>query len=510
MKYNRKLLLLAFSIILVSCENTSSSSFSNSSNSVSDTQSQNDSIEDTSTYSENKDKTKLDFYALNDFHGAIIPATEDQPGLNKIAGYLESVKSGKEDTTILLDIGDSWQGSADSNLTRGKIIIETYNELDFSAMTLGNHEFDWKKEAIIDNKAIANFPFLGANIFTKSDDKQASEITDGGSTIINKNGINIGLIGTIGSNLESSILATAVEEFYFSSVTDVIKSEAASLREKGADIIVLMTHDGLNDIGSPSSYSYKEYYPLISDENGNNTVDIIFSGHRHTVQNKVVNGVPILQTNGNGSQIMHVSLNVSNDIVELDSYSLITSNQIKASKDSEIFNNIYSKFQEEINIVKNEKLGTLDIAMPYKSKQLMKLVNTSMLDYSMTTSQPIDVVVYNDGGIRSGLPSGVITYGDIYSVLPFDNQLVVLENVTYNDLEFYNSSFYGVLFKDNKSLTDYNTNDTFNVLSIDYVTENKYGNFKNLKKKTLNGVFSRDVLRQFILKNNEIKYADYS
>ncbi len=138
-----------------------------------------------------------------------------------------------------------WQGSADSNLTHGALVTEAMNEMNFAAMTLGNHEFDWTDEYIRANDELANFPFLGANIF----DKRTSELADfvDAYTMIERQGVRIGIIGIIGSSLEGSILATAVANYNFVSATSVVPLAANQLRNQGADIVILLNHEGSVD-----------------------------------------------------------------------------------------------------------------------------------------------------------------------------------------------------------------------------------------------------------------------
>jgi 2',3'-cyclic-nucleotide 2'-phosphodiesterase (5'-nucleotidase family) len=106
---------------------------------------------------------ELSFYATNDFHGSIVE-TNSEPGIFKLGSYLKSEFAAKRNKTVYVDAGDIWQGSADSNINRGKFLVEAMNVLKLDAQTIGNHEFDWYDTVIETNKELANYPFLGANI----------------------------------------------------------------------------------------------------------------------------------------------------------------------------------------------------------------------------------------------------------------------------------------------------------------------------------------------------------
>ena len=99
----------------------------------------------------------LDLFSINDLHGKVLDASS-HPGVDEMTTYLKSAYQ-TEDHVLILSSGDMWQGSAESNLTRGGIVTEWLNELGVVSMTLGNHEYDWGEAMIEQNAALAEFPF---------------------------------------------------------------------------------------------------------------------------------------------------------------------------------------------------------------------------------------------------------------------------------------------------------------------------------------------------------------
>ena len=98
--------------------------------------------------------------------------TDAQPGVDEMTTYLRKVQN--EQNALLLSSGDMWQGSCESGLTKGNIITDWMNELGFSAMTLGNHEFDWGAEPIKANAAIAEFPLLAINVYDRTTNERVN------------------------------------------------------------------------------------------------------------------------------------------------------------------------------------------------------------------------------------------------------------------------------------------------------------------------------------------------
>ena len=77
----------------------------------------------------------ITIYALNDFHGAY-EETSSAAGMSRIGNYLINKKTQNPDNTFVISSGDMWQGTADSNLNKGKLITECMNAIGFDSMTI--------------------------------------------------------------------------------------------------------------------------------------------------------------------------------------------------------------------------------------------------------------------------------------------------------------------------------------------------------------------------------------
>ena len=108
-------------------------------------------------------ETTFDLYSINDLHGKF-DDTYANGGVDEMTTYLRAAQENNPNT-ILISAGDMWQGSAESNFTKGKMITEWMNDLGFVSMTMGNHEYDWGESYIENNAELADFPFL-RSIFT--------------------------------------------------------------------------------------------------------------------------------------------------------------------------------------------------------------------------------------------------------------------------------------------------------------------------------------------------------
>ncbi len=372
----------------------------------------------------------IDLFALNDVHGKFTDS-DVQPGVDEMTTWLKEQKS-TLDNTILLSSGDMWQGSSESNLTKGKILTEWMNDLDFVSMTFGNHEYDWGREYIEINEELAEFPFLALNIYERSTNTLASYCTP--SIIVEKEGVKIGIIGAIG-NCYSSISSNQVSDVYFKvgkDLTELVKKESEKLRAEGCEIIVYSIHDGYDKTvsgqGTITDDQLKSYYD-VSLSNG--YVDVVFEGHTHKAYVlKDSYGIWHLQDGGdNRTGISHVTIeyNKANDTVVTTNAEIVSHDKYKTSyRGDAIVDTLMSKYASEIGdvnavIAQNPKRLTGD--------QLRQLVADLYCDAGIERwGDKYDIAL--GGGyisVRSPrvLDAGDVTYADLQMLFPFDNQLVL-------------------------------------------------------------------------------------
>ena len=86
----------------------------------------------------------VDFYNINDLHGKLDDG-DGHIGVDELTTYLKNARK-TDDHSFFISSGDMWQGQAESNMTKGIIMTDWMNELDFTAMAIGNHEYDWGGE----------------------------------------------------------------------------------------------------------------------------------------------------------------------------------------------------------------------------------------------------------------------------------------------------------------------------------------------------------------------------
>ena len=447
----------------------------------------------------------VDFYSVNDLHGKLADG-ESHPGVDELSTYFNNAKI-RDEYMFILSAGDMWQGSAESNMTGGLIITDWMNEMGFVAMTLGNHEYDWGEDAIIANEAIAEFPFLAINIYDRETDKLVDYCQ--ASTVVEAGDLQIGIIGAMG-DCYSSIAPDKVSDVYFkvgNDLTQLVKDESDRLRKEGVDCIVYVIHDGYgnsDESGIVSSGKLKSYYD-VSLSNG--YVDLVFEGHTH--QEYIFQdacGVYHMQHRGdNYGGISHVELAINkvSNLVSVNSARLVETTSYEELNDHPIVDELLEKYKEQIAPA-NQVLGTNG---SYKRGDTMRQL-VADLYYEAGMKKWGDKYKIALGGgfisVRSpyNLEAGDVTYAQLQSLFPFDNELVLcsikgrdlISRFFENDHSNYFISYgsYGESIRDN-----IDPNGTYYIVTDTYSSQYAPNRLTEVERYD-GGVYARDLLADYV------------
>lgn len=425
----------------------------------------------------------IDFYNLNDFHGATEYDSENyEPGIKKLSTYLKNKKSSNTEGFVITSSGDMWQGSADSNITKGRLVDDWMGLLGYSAMTLGNHEFDWTIDTIKANMATASFPMLACNIIDDATSQPVEWVSP--YTTITRNGVHIGIVGAIGEGITSDIVATNVTGLTFADPQNYVIQWSNFLKTNGADIVLYLLHDSISNISTTEG----------------NAVDAIFGGHTHSVQintgsssaygyTSTSYSTPAVQALCNGRDAGHISIsyNFAEETISSRSTEVLdTRAQTLASltDDSETAT-LYQKYlDEEISAIKDVVLlanssGISRGIIPYVYNQYAYKYFKQHKD----TSNSYNIFAVETNNARSKINSGDITYGSVYKALPFDNTLclVSIKGSNISKLTSYSSAHFYVVNSQinldyNDGLEDYVTSSTatYYMLMVNYIAFSSY------------------------------------
>ena len=355
--------------------------------------------------------------STNDFHGALEPRRDSRGvargGAATLAAEIARARSECRPpvcVSLLLDGGDQFQGTPASNLGFGRPVVALFNRLGRVAAALGNHEFDWGLDTLKARMRDAAYPILGANV-TDAAGRDVPWIPD--DTLVTVGGVRIGIVGIATMSTPVTTRPSNVSELRFTDPVPVVNRHARALRQRGAQAVVVVAHDGaFCDSPLPAACRGE----IVDLARGlTERVDAIVSGHTHSPIATVVNGVPIVQARSHGTAlgVLDFSLTGAAPVVALRD---VLPGRIEPDR---AIDSLVRAVTDPIQPLINRPIAT--VAEPMSGQVL----GNFMADVYRAIGGG-DVAVMNRGGVRAALDTGTVTYGELYEVAPFGNMLVRL------------------------------------------------------------------------------------
>ncbi|MBL5967057.1 bifunctional 2',3'-cyclic-nucleotide 2'-phosphodiesterase/3'-nucleotidase [Lelliottia amnigena] len=255
-------------------------------------------------------------------------------GLVRTASLINAAR-GEVKNSVLVDNGDLIQGSplgdyvAAKGLKKGDIhpVYKALNTLDYAVGNLGNHEFNYGLDYLHNALAGAKFPYVNANIIDVKTKKplftpyliKETEVVDQDGK---KQTLKIGYIGFVPPQIMTWDKANLTGKVTVNDITETARKYVPEMREKGADIVVVVAHSGLSADPYQAMAENSVYY--LSEVPG---VDAILFGHAHAVfpgkdfasikgadiEKGTLNGVPSVMPGMWGDHLGVVDLVLNND-----------------------------------------------------------------------------------------------------------------------------------------------------------------------------------------------------
>lgn len=344
----------------------------------------------------------------NDEHGWMEPNLETD-GAAGLAGLWKSQEAyDGSDSYLILSGGDMWTGPAISTWFDGESMVEVMNAMDYDAAALGNHEFDFKIDGLIQRAEQMDFPILCANIHNRIDGQIPSFVEP--YMMLNINDVKIGILGL--ANIVTALInfPAVGENFEFTSYTSAIEKYVPVLKNEGADIIIIIGHICDDEM---------ENLAPIAKTHG---VSIIGGGHCHSPLLKIVDDVLLIKGGGHmiGYTKVEFSYNTSTDNFQIIKYELVENKY--SDPDPEI-QSIVEYWQAETSTALAEKIAYCSESINRYLPSMGNLVTDSWLH----TFNEADISITNGGGIRQDIPAGDVSKETIVGLLPFNNTILELE-----------------------------------------------------------------------------------
>ncbi len=334
--------------------------------------------------------TMVDYVSLAKEYGKL-------GGLDRTASIVKGIREERgNDKVLLLDGGDTWQGSYTSLKTQGMDMVKTMSLLKPEAM-VGHWEFTLGKNRLEELINEMNYPFLGGNVFDTEWEEQVFEST----SFIEKGGINIAVIGQHFPYTPIANPRHLVDGWSFGIRAELLQKNVLNARERGAEVVVLLSHNG---------FDVDQKIAAIVEG-----IDVILTGHTHDAVPEAIRikNTLILSSGSHGKYLGRIDLEVKNGKVIDSSSSLIPIFSEIIDPDiqmSEMIKKVRSPYEEECNRV----IGKADTLL-YRRGNFNGTWDDVICDAII---QERDCEIALSPGFRWGttlLPSQDITIDDLYS-----------------------------------------------------------------------------------------------
>ncbi|MGC8491241.1 MAG: bifunctional metallophosphatase/5'-nucleotidase [Syntrophobacteraceae bacterium] len=360
---------------------------------------------------------------INDTHGHIVPFAplshkifdhgSKVGGAAYLATMIQRERAANPEGTILLSAGDMFQGTPVSNIFHGKPVEEIMNYLHFDAMTLGNHEFDWGQDVLHSIISRASFPVLSANVLTTGGTPIKGVLP---YIILKREGVRIAVIGLTTPQTRYTTKAENLTGLTFAFPREVMPSLIRTVRSKGASIVIALTHLGLYDDER-----------LATEVKG---IDLIVGGHSHTaIMNPVVqSGTVIVQAGCYGLYLGVMKIGFDTQTKKIVSFTrkneLLPVSPESAPPDP-VVARIVDTYQSKISAEFSKTIGTASTDLKRSSTGESGMGD--LIADAMRSASGARIAFQNRGGIRAGISAGPITLNEVFTALPFDDNIVSMD-----------------------------------------------------------------------------------
>lgn len=363
----------------------------------------------------------------NDHHAHLEPvAVGDRlyGGISRRKTLIDTLNSQQKTPTLLLDAGDIFQGTLYFNKYLGQADLPFYNQMNYAAVTIGNHEFDRGPDILAEFIKGATFPMVSSNLEIDANSPLSDLIKSW--IILSVNGQKIGILGL--TTPDTQILSSPGEAIKFIDPIVAAEKTVKILNNQGVNKIIALTHLGIS-----------EDIKLAQQVDG---IDVIIGGHSHTPLGNMPGATlpyPIVEKSPNGDNVLVVTdgewgkylgdLQVSFDhqghAITWSGSPHAVNKTINPHKDFESQLQVFKAPLEELqNTVIGKTDNLLDgdrLKIRSIETNLGNLISDAILDKMKPDGGEIAIV--NGGGIRGSIPAGNITLSQVMEVLPFGNTI---------------------------------------------------------------------------------------
>ncbi|PYK31229.1 MAG: hypothetical protein DME57_04485 [Verrucomicrobia bacterium] len=382
----------------------------------------------------NDDFVQISILHTTDLHGHILP-TSDYAGNADLGGFARCVTQIKRwrrqnRHSILIDIGDVYQGTDVSLRTNGALMIDLFNHLRYDAWIVGNHEFDWGAAAFVNAVEKSKMPVLAANMSIEG--RSSGEVAAAPFakiqpfTLKDVDGIRVAVIGVTTPGMPFWFRPELIRGFDFEHAVEPVRRAIAKARSEGANAIVLAGHMGLK--ARTGGDDFANNVIALTTEFPNVTAFI--AGHTHqTIPSRVTNGVLLTQADHFGIHVGRLDLTfdrASKQLLRREAHCEFMDNRIPL--DHVVISRAGPMLDESARVLA-DPIGTLAETLrvrshPGEPSDVEALIGTAIIESLRERGVAVDGAMHGAFDERNNFVAGPKTVHDVWNLIPFENFVV--------------------------------------------------------------------------------------
>src|SRR5436305_9681651 len=374
-----------------------------------------------------------------DLHGHILPtfdyyATADRGGLARCVTQIRQWRR-QNPNSILVDVGDVYQGTDVSLRNKGELMIDLFNHLQYDAWVIGNHEFDWGIEPFTNALQKSAMPVLGAN--TWLDGKPAGSSPDSQhpfaqvQPFITKeiSGIKVAIIGITTPGMSFWLPREFTVGIDFQHPVEPVRRAITKANSEGADAIVLTGHMGLKPRTGGDDFA--NTVTALTSEFPDAAVFI--AGHTHqAIPSRLTNRVLFTQADHFGIHVGCVDLlfdRNSKKLLRREAICELMDNRFHP--DHVVISRAGSQLAESEAMLA-QPIGELAETLRARGRrgqpsEIERLIGTAISEALVERNLPVDGVMHGAFDDRATLVAGPKTLNDIWNLIPYENYIVTAQ-----------------------------------------------------------------------------------
>ncbi|MGK0185116.1 MAG: 2',3'-cyclic-nucleotide 2'-phosphodiesterase (5'-nucleotidase family) [Verrucomicrobiales bacterium] len=383
------------------------------------------------------DLITVSIFYTTDLHGHILP-TESYTGWKNVGGLARCATQirrwrAENPNSLLIDVGDVYQGTHVSKQSDGEIMIKLLNKLNYDAWVIGNHEFDWGLEAVANAVKNSDMPVLSAN--ARLGQREAWNAAAGDASPLNKilpyviknvAGFKIAIIGATTPGLPAWLHPQLLQNFSASEPAAAIRKAAAAARADGAQCVVIAGHMGLKN----RKDDYANPVRAVTDAVD---ADVFIAGHTHQdMASYNVNRTLYTQANYYGIHAGRLDLTFSksaNRLVNKRAFTVLMDSRFDLDP---IVIDQSRQAIDASDTALAANVGSLSEAMTTEQDErsrpsLMHRFIGSGIKHALVKNGIAVDAVFHGLFADDGLMVGDVTLADLWKIIPYENMLVTAE-----------------------------------------------------------------------------------